>query len=147
MLNIKSRRRVIFTSILGVVVLCLVAQVAQHKSEVEAMETVRKLGGHAHWKGDWFTVITGIEVRLFWTVSVVDFNYQPLTDEQFQELSPKLAKLHDLQHLYLQGTNLTDRSLPLLKTLPPLKHVTIGRTPISRTSPSELDALGFARAE
>lgn len=147
MLRVKSKRRIFAAIILTGVVFYLSLKVTQHKTEKDVAATVERFGGRVAWDADWFSWMTGINARLWWNINVVDFSYQSLTDEQFDMLAPKLYKLPNLKYLLLQGTQLTDDSLPHLQRFSHLEHVTIGNTSISDTSPHKLEALNFSIAE
>jgi hypothetical protein len=110
----------------------------RYRIELDAANTAEKLGALVYWNADTVSFLTRVELRFFWTVSVVSFHDKPLTDQDFAQLGPRLARLRGLRHLYLVRTMLTDQSAHYFKELPYVMVLDVRGTPFSDELVSDL---------
>jgi hypothetical protein len=134
-LRFKTRALVIATTI---VCLLLGLQKYRYHIEVDAAEAAETLGARVYWHSDIVSFVTKVKLRWFWTVSGISFHDEPLTDNEFAQLSQKLVRLRGLRKLDLVRTKLTDQSAQYLKELPHLGWLDIRGTPFSNDVISDL---------
>ena len=118
-----------WVTLAALVLLFIVLPIRFWSNEQNGAAAVEQLDGKVVWDGGWYE---NVPVWNWGTIARVELTRVPITDEEFEKLTPALLRLRNLHGIQLFGTDISDNSLPLVAKLRDVKSVDLRLTRVTQ---------------